>query len=106
MRVSSLPAVTPTLTLTPSLTLTLTLILPLLLTLTLTLTLPLILSINLTLGANHKITYWDAVDAQAIRIIDGSEDAPMSSLDITRDGSFFVSGSSDKMLKLWSYDEG
>ena len=28
------------------------------------------------------------------------------SLDITRSGEFFVTGSNDKTLKLWSYDEG
>jgi len=60
----------------------------------------------LTCGTNHKITYWDAVDGQAIRIIDGSESAPMTSLDCTVDGEFFVSGSGDKLLKLMHYDDG
>ena len=32
----------------------------------------------ITCGTNHKISYWDSADAQAIRIIDGSEEAPMS----------------------------
>ena len=32
----------------------------------------------ITCGSNHKISYWDSVDAQAIRIIDGSDEAPMS----------------------------
>ena len=31
---------------------------------------------------------------------------PSCSLDITRTGEFFVTGSGDKVLKLWSYDEG
>jgi len=35
----------------------------------------------LTCGSNHKISYWDAYDGQAIRIIDGS-DAEMSALDV------------------------
>ena len=60
----------------------------------------------LTCGTNHKITYWDAVDGQAIRIIDGSESAPMTSLDVTPEGEFFVSGSADKLLKLMHYDDG
>jgi WD40 repeat protein len=60
----------------------------------------------LTCGTNHKITYWDAVDGQAIRIIDGSDTDPMSSLDVTPDGEFFVSGSGDKLLKLMHYDDG
>jgi WD40 repeat protein len=31
---------------------------------------------------------------------------PPYSLDITRTGEFFVSGSGDKTLRVWSYDEG
>ena len=59
----------------------------------------------LTCGSNHKISYWDAVDSQVIRVIDGGEDM-MSCLDITRSGEFFVSGSRDKLLKIWHYDDG
>lgn len=59
----------------------------------------------LTCGSNHKITYWDAVDGQAIRVIDGG-DGVMTSLDVTSSGEFFVSGCEDKMLKVWHYDEG
>ena len=32
----------------------------------------------ITCGSNHKITYWDACDAQSIRAIDGSDSQPMS----------------------------
>lgn len=60
----------------------------------------------LTCGTNHKISYWDSVDGQAIRIIDGSEDNPMSCLDVTTEGEFFVSGSADKTVKIWHYDDG
>lgn len=59
----------------------------------------------LTCGSNHKITYWDAVDGSAIRVIDGGEGV-MTSLDLTSSGEFFVSGCEDKMLKVWHYDEG
>jgi WD40 repeat protein len=59
----------------------------------------------LTCGSNFKISYWDSFDGSAIRVIDGGE-AEMTSLDITADGSRFVSGSADKTVKLWSYDEG
>lgn len=59
----------------------------------------------LTCGSNHKITYWDATDGQAIRVIDGGEEA-MTSLDVEPGGEFFVSGSQDKLLKVWHYDEG
>lgn len=59
----------------------------------------------LTCGSNHKITYWDAADGQAIRVIDGG-DNNITSLDIEADGEFFVSGSDDKTLSIWHYDDG
>lgn len=45
------------------------------------------------------MTYWDAIDGQAIRVVDGG-DMSMSSLDIEPEGEFFVSGSDDKLLKV------
>lgn len=59
----------------------------------------------LTCGSNHKIAYWDAFDGQAIRVIDGSEDA-MTSLDVDPEGMSFASGSGDKLVKIWHYDDG
>lgn len=59
----------------------------------------------LTCGSNHKITYWDAADGQTIRVIEGGEDG-MTTLDILSSGEFFVSGSKDKTLKIWHYDDG
>jgi len=59
----------------------------------------------LTCGSNHKITYWDSSDGEAIRVIDGGENQ-MTCLDITSDGEYFISGSKDKTVKLWHYDNG
>lgn len=60
----------------------------------------------LTCGSNHKISYWDAYDGSAIRVVDGSE-SEMTSLDIEAgSGETFVSGSADKLVKVWSYDDG
>jgi WD40 repeat protein len=59
----------------------------------------------LTCGSNHKITYWDATDGQAIRVIEGGDGA-LTSLDVEPSGEFFVSGCEDKILKIWHYDEG
>lgn len=59
----------------------------------------------LTCGLNHKISYWDSADGEVIRVIDGGEEA-MICLDIVQKGDFFVSGSKDKSLKLWHYDNG
>ena len=59
----------------------------------------------LTCGTNHKISYWDAYDGSAIRVIDGGE-AEMTTLDVEPEGTFFVSGSADKTVKAWHYDDG
>merc|ERR1711988_1686205 len=44
----------------------------------------------LTCDTNHKISYWDAYDGSAIRVIDGGE-AEMTTLDVEPEGTFFVS---------------
>lgn len=59
----------------------------------------------LTCGSNHKITYWDATDGQAIRVIDGA-DAIMTGIDVDTNGEFFVSVAEDTLLKVWHYDDG
>lgn len=59
----------------------------------------------LTCGSNHKISYWDATDGQVIRVIEGGEDC-MTALDVLPSGEFFVSGSKDKLIKIWHYDDG
>jgi len=60
----------------------------------------------LTCGANAKLGYWDAFDGNAIRMIDGG-DSEMTCLDIRpNDGCLFVSGSADKLVKVWHYDDG
>jgi WD40 repeat protein len=60
----------------------------------------------LTCELGCKISYWDAYDGSAIRMIDGG-DAAMLCCDIDKgEGEFFVTGSEDSMLKVWAYDEG
>lgn len=59
----------------------------------------------LTCGSNCKINYWDSFDGDTIRVIEGGS-AAMTCLDIQQSGEHFVSGSSDKLVKLWNYDEG
>merc|ERR1719482_560107 len=60
----------------------------------------------LTCGTDRKITYWDVLNMNAIRIIDGSDSADVNSLHVNHDGKFFVSGGADKKVNLWNYDEG
>lgn len=59
----------------------------------------------LTCGENCKISYWDAYDGSAIRVIGGG-DGKIRCLDIQQEGDLFVSGSADKLVKLWTYDDG
>lgn len=59
-----------------------------------------------TTGTDRKITYWDAYDGQAIRIIDGSDNNEVNALAIDKDGHAIISGGGDKLVKLWGYDEG
>lgn len=60
----------------------------------------------LTVGSDRKITYWDATDCSTIREIEGSKTAEIHSVDISPNGELFVTGGGDRILKLWSYDEG
>lgn len=60
----------------------------------------------LTTGTDRKLTNWDVVNGDTIRILDGSNDNVINCLDITEDGEAFVSAGADKLVKLWGYDEG
>lgn len=53
-----------------------------------------------------QITYWDAFDGQAIRIIDGSESNEVNALATDCDGEAIISGGGDKLVRVWGYDEG
>ncbi|CAN0312127.1 unnamed protein product, partial [Ectocarpus sp. 4 AP-2014] len=52
-----------------------------------------------------KITYWDAYDGTAIRVIEGG-DEEMNTLDVEPSGEAFVSGGDDGLVKVWHYDDG
>lgn len=53
------------------------------------------------LGYCVQITYWDAYDGQAIRIIEGSDSAQLNALATDPEGEALLSGGSDKLVKLW-----
>lgn len=60
----------------------------------------------LTCGSDRKITYWDASDANAIRVIEGGPEGQLNALDIEPDGIIFVSAGEDRLVKVWNYNEG
>lgn len=59
-----------------------------------------------TTGTDRKVTWWDAFDGQAIRILEGSNAAEINALDISAAGDVVVTGGGDKDVKIWGYDEG
>ena len=59
-----------------------------------------------TTGTDRKVTWWDAFDGQAIRILDGSNTAEINALDISAAGDVVVTGGGDKDVSIWGYDEG
>ena len=58
----------------------------------------------ITGGTDRKVAYWETYDGAQIRELDGSESGGINGMDIYQDR--FVTGSSDKLIKLWFYDEG
>mmetsp|Transcript_19185 Transcript_19185/g.39331 ORF Transcript_19185/g.39331 Transcript_19185/m.39331 type:complete len:653 (+) Transcript_19185:118-2076(+) len=59
----------------------------------------------ITGSANNKIGFWDAYDGSPIRFIPGGG-SDVTSLDIQSEGTYFVSGSADKNVNVWHYDNG
>ena len=60
-----------------------------------------------TVGSDRKITYWDATDGDALRVLEGATDGnELNVVAIARSGSHFVVGGSDGRVKLYEYDEG
>ncbi len=60
----------------------------------------------LTGGSDRKIAYWESFDGAKIRELEASKSGTINGLDIDLNGEFFVTGSSDKKVKLWKYNEG
>ncbi|NXX98171.1 CFA52 protein, partial [Centropus bengalensis] len=60
----------------------------------------------ITSGADRKIVYWEVYDASAIRDVQGSASGSVNGMDITSDGTCFVTGGEDHLVKLWNYLEG
>ena len=58
----------------------------------------------ITGGTDRKIGYWELYDGSQIRELDGSQSGSINGMDIH--GERFVTGSSDKLIKLWLYNDG
>lgn len=58
-----------------------------------------------TAGSDRKLTYIDASDCTAIRVMDGSTEE-INSIDIDRSGRHVASCGYDRTVRYWLYDEG
>ncbi|KAJ3331476.1 Cilia- and flagella-associated protein 52 [Blyttiomyces sp. JEL0837] len=60
----------------------------------------------LTSGTDRKVAYWEAFDGSLIRELEASQSDSINGLDITSNGKHFVIGGSDKLVKVYRYEEG
>jgi len=60
----------------------------------------------ITTGTDRKVGYWESYDGSMIRELEGSLSGSVNTMDISTDGTYFVSGGDDKLIKVWTYDEG
>ncbi|KAL9655279.1 hypothetical protein ABK040_009052 [Willaertia magna] len=60
----------------------------------------------LTCGSDKQVIYWDAFDCGAIRELREAEEDEINSLDIEKNGDYFVSGGKAKTVNVWHYDNG
>lgn len=58
-----------------------------------------------TSGSDKRISYWDAADCTAIRVLEGSTEEVLS-LDISKDGQTVVTAGKDRTVTVWKYEEG
>lgn len=59
-----------------------------------------------TSGTDRKIGYWECYDGSQIRDLEGSMTGAVNAMDISPDGEYFVTGGDDKLLKVWTYNQG
>jgi len=61
----------------------------------------------ITAGTDRKIMYWETYDGDhEIRELEGSKQGSINGMDISSDGSHFVTGGDDKEIRVWKYNEG
>ncbi|KAK2564018.1 Cilia- and flagella-associated protein 52 [Acropora cervicornis] len=53
-----------------------------------------------------RIMYWETYDGGQIRELEGSQQGSIDGMDISSDGSHFVTGGDDKEVVVWKYNEG
>lgn len=60
-----------------------------------------------TSGTDRKIGFWETTgEGERIRELDGSSSGSVNAIDLSPDGRFLVTGGDDRMIKVWTYQEG
>ena len=54
----------------------------------------------ITTGTDRKVGYWESYDGSMIRELEGSLSGSVNTMDISTDGTYFVSGGDDKLIKV------
>ncbi|XP_019398372.1 PREDICTED: cilia- and flagella-associated protein 52-like [Crocodylus porosus] len=60
----------------------------------------------ITSGTDRNIGWWEVFDGSVIRELEGSVKGSINGMDITSDGTHFVTGGDDHLVKVWDYDTG
>lgn len=60
----------------------------------------------MTAGSDRKVAYWEVLDGSLVRELEGSSSGAINCLDISCNGTLFVTGGNDQIVKLWKYQEG
>lgn len=60
----------------------------------------------LTCGTDKIVGYWEAFDGSLIRELETSQSDALNSIDVAIDGRIFAVGGSDKVVKVYNYEEG
>ncbi|KAI8467381.1 MAG: flagellar associated protein [Monoraphidium minutum] len=59
-----------------------------------------------TVGTDRKLTYWDAYDCQAIRVLEASASGQLNAVVLAPGGEALLTAGADRLVKLWGYDDG
>lgn len=60
----------------------------------------------LTCGTDKIVGYWEAFDGSLIRELETSQSDSLNAIDCAKDGKVFVVAGSDKVVKVFDYEEG
>ena len=54
----------------------------------------------LTSGSDHKIGYWEVQNGAALRELEGSKTGSINAMDISADGTYYITGGEDRLVKV------